>query len=336
MFFCCGSLFARLKTVARNPVFRFAGSCLRSISQVVFINNPFTGLLILLGIYFSSVWLGFAGTFGVVVSVCTALIFGFNREGVRSGLYGFNGVLVGLALAAFSVAPWDMRIIFFIFILSITGTLLTEALNKIFISRGIPSLTLPFNIIVLLFFAVTLNCYAGSQTLLVVSPPPLPEAAAGGLTVSSFVLAFNAVFRGFGQLFLANSPLGGIMIIIGITVASRMAGSLAFFGSVAGMLAGILLGADNCAIYNGLWGFNPFVSAIAINIFFSLTPRRTILLGIGSAAFAALLYHAISILLAPWSLPALTLPFCLGTLTFILYQPWGRRLWLVKKGRMKN
>ena len=91
---------------------------------------------------------------------------------------------------------------------------------------------------------------------------------------------FNAIFRGIGQLFFANSIWAGIIIIVGIAVCSRIAAGFASSARRSGMLTGLALGANGVAIYNGLWGFNSFDAALAVGgVFFVLTlavgdPRR--------------------------------------------------------------
>ena len=52
-------------------------------------------------------------------------------------------------------------------------------------------------------------------------------------------------------------------------------------------------------------------------MFYVLT-WRSALLGVACAAFTALLFGAIASIFVPWGLPALTLPFCFGTLAFVL------------------
>ena len=90
------------------------------------------------------------------------------------------------------------------------------------------------------------------------------------------------------------------------------------------MLTGMALGADGAAIYNGLWGFNSFDAALAIAGVFYVLTWRSALLGVACAAFTALLFGAIASFFGPWGLPALTLPFCFGTLAFVLLKDASR------------
>ena len=58
-------------------------------------------------------------------------------------------------------------------------------------------------------------------------------------------------------------------------------------------------------------------------MFYVLT-WRSALLGVACAAFTALLFGAIASFFGPWGLPALTLPFCFGTLAFVLLKDASR------------
>src|SRR3954469_14824645 len=77
-----------------NPLLSFVDSCLRGVGQVCFMNNPITGLAILVAMFVAEAWLGFAGALGLVVSTLSAILIGMDRGAIRAGLFGFNGVLV--------------------------------------------------------------------------------------------------------------------------------------------------------------------------------------------------------------------------------------------------
>lgn len=52
---------------------------LRRISQVMFVNNPLSGLVILAGLLLQNPWWTLTGCVGTVVSTLTALILGQDR-----------------------------------------------------------------------------------------------------------------------------------------------------------------------------------------------------------------------------------------------------------------
>src|SRR5688572_25144830 len=94
---------------AASRFVRLADTNLRGIAQVMFQDNPLTGALFLAAIGWGSYAAGaprvaIAGLLAVVVATLTAQWLRVEEAPLRSGLYGYNGVLVGLALATF-LAP---------------------------------------------------------------------------------------------------------------------------------------------------------------------------------------------------------------------------------------
>src|SRR5687768_15418425 len=97
-----------------NPPLEFVDSCLRGVGQVCFMNNPVTGLAILVAMFVAEAWLGFAGVLGLAVSTLTAILIGMDRGAIRAGLYGFNGVLVGAGMSLFLQPDWDALVMVWI------------------------------------------------------------------------------------------------------------------------------------------------------------------------------------------------------------------------------
>ena len=325
-----------------NPLLAFIDSCLRGIGQVCFMNNPVTGLAILVAMFVGEAWLGFAGALGVVVSTLAAIAIGMDRGAIRAGLYGFNGVLVGAGLSLFLQPDWDAVVMVWIVVGAFFSTILHGALATVFIGAWkVPPFTLAFNFMTLIFLIGALN-FANGRAGGLIAPA---DAQVTGGTVSNTLRSaadadsannlegvFNAIFRGIGQLFFANSVWAGIIMVLGIAVCSRIAAGFALVGSTVGMLTGVALGASGVAIYNGLWGFNSFDACLAIGgVFFVLSVRSGIL-AVGCAVLAALLFGAIGTLFLPWGLPALTLPFCFATLAFVLLKGSSSALVEVEAG----
>src|SRR5260370_775139 len=96
-----GTMPAASERARENPLLDFIDSCLRGVGQVCFMNNPVTGLAILVAMTVAKPWLGFAGVLGLVVSTGAALVIGMDRGAIRAGLFGFNGILVGAGLSLF-------------------------------------------------------------------------------------------------------------------------------------------------------------------------------------------------------------------------------------------
>ena len=65
-----------------NPVGAYVDAVLRGVGQVMFQNNPITGLLFLAGIFFNSVTFGYYALLATAVSsTLTAIILGVHPGG---------------------------------------------------------------------------------------------------------------------------------------------------------------------------------------------------------------------------------------------------------------
>jgi urea transporter len=311
-----------------NPFLAFIDSCLRGVGQVCFMNNPITGLAILVAMFVGEAWLGFAGALGLVVSTAAAIAIGMDRGAIRAGLFGFNGVLVGAGMSLFLQPDWSGVVMVWIVVGAFFSTVLHAALANMFIGAWkVPPFTLAFNFMTLLFLVGALQ-YANGKVGGLVAPADAQvtagsvsntlRSAADAAASNNVEGVLNAIFRGISQLFFANSVVSGIIIVAGLAVCSRIAAIFALVGSAVGMLTGLAVGANGVAIYSCLWGFNSFDAALAIGgVFFVLTVRSG-LLAVACAVLTALLFGAIGALFVPWGLPALTLPFVFGTLAFVL------------------
>ena len=311
----------------RYPVVAFVDSCLRGIGQVCFMDNPVTGALILVALYLYSPWLGTAAIVGVASANGAAHLLGLDRVAIRAGLFGFNGTLVGAGFATFLSPPWHGAIFAYVIVGAAVSTIVMAALTTILVPTWqVPPLTLAFNIVTLASLGAALGLARGHVGELLA-----PGAVHAGSSASTALRATvdsagsydvtalaNALFRGVSQLFLANSLISGVIIIIAMAVCSRIAAGLALAGSAIGGAVGIALGGDGYAIYHGLWGYNSYVTVAAIAGVFLVVSRRTLVLGILGAVVSAVLFAALSVWFTPWGLPALTLPFCLTTLAFLL------------------
>jgi urea transporter len=319
-----------------NPLLEFIDSCLRGVGQVCFMNNPVTGLAILIAMTVAEPWLGFAGALGLVVSTGAAILIGMDRGAIRLGLFGFNGVLVGAGMSLFLQPDWDGLVMVWIVVGAFFSTILHAALANVFVAAWkVPPFTLAFNFMTLMFLIGALN-FANGRVGGLVAPADAQvtggsvsntlRSAADAASANNIEGILNAILRGIGQLFFANSIWAGIIIVVGLAVCSRIAAIFALVGSATGMLTGLAVGANGVAIYNGLWGFNSFDATLAIaGVFFVLTWRSGVL-AVACGVLTALLFGAIAALFVPWGLPALTLPFCFGTLAFVLLKGASTKL----------
>jgi urea transporter len=209
-------------------------------------NNPLTGLLFLIGIFYNSLLLGLAGLIGLIASTVAAMLLRVDRNLVRAGLFGYNGILTGIGLAFF--LQWNAVLVVYIIIGAVISTVAMMALANFFSAWDMPALTAPFVLTTWLFlFAVLLfanlrpsaaihpallNPQVPVQTALL----PLPIALIGsGVTLVNLLQAF---FRGIGEVFFQDNLVTGLIFLIAILVNSRISAAFAALGSLVGMQRG--------------------------------------------------------------------------------------------------
>jgi len=309
-----------------NPAMGVVDTLLRGTGQVMFQNNPLTGLIFLAGIFVNSGKLGGLGVLGLAASTLTAYLLGADRALIRNGLFGFNGILVGIGLAFF--LEYDGYLVAYVILGGALSTVAMMALANFFSVWDIPALTAPFVLVAwLLLFAVLLFANLRPTPLIVPAPPEaqvlpptdLREAATGagavGLTATNMA---NAFFRGIGEVMFQDKLATGVIFLFAIFVNSRISALFAALGSALGALTAWTVGASGIAIFHGLYGFNAVLCGIALGGLFFVLTWRSAIYALVAAIVSALVFAAIAVFLAPIGMPALTAPFVLVTWIFLL------------------
>ncbi len=303
------------QALANQPSLDFINYNLRGIGQVIFVNNPLSGLLILLALFIQFPWLGLMSLLGVVSSTVTAIALRLDKDNIRNGIYGYNGILIGAALATFGSGGngnWNLAWAISVIIFAALTTVMLRTFGvwwaKTFES---PSLTLPFNLITLLFLGlITLIPQSifqlGTSADQVIAP----------LEIKQF-LASSPI--NFGQVFFADNLIPVVLILLAVALCTPLGSLVGFGGAILGMVAALIIGIVPNDIYAGLWGYNSLLAAMAIGGIFYAPNLRSFLMG-GSCAFlSALAIPIVAIITKPLGLPVLTVPFCLVTIGFFIF-----------------
>ncbi|KAL0979298.1 hypothetical protein UPYG_G00183350 [Umbra pygmaea] len=289
---------------------------LRGASQVMFVNNTLSGLIIFAGLILQSRWLALNGFVGTLFSTISALILQQNRSAIAAGLHGYNGILVGLLMAVFSNAgDWYWWLLLPNIFLSMMCPIVSSALASINSRWDLPVFTLPFNILVCLHIVATGHYNQYFPQVLI---QPRTQLANITWAEVDIVKLFQAVPVGVGQVYGCENPWTGGMFMIALFISSPITCAHATIGSAVGMVSGLALAAPFEAIYFGLWGYNCVLACIAIGGMFYALTWQVHLLAITCAFFCAYLGSAIANLMSTFGLPSCTWPFCLSALTFLL------------------
>lgn len=287
---------------------------LRSLGQVIFINNPISGLLLVLALLLQSTAMGLFAIVGIAAANLTARCIGAERSARHNGIYGFNGALVGSALAASarldihaSLPAWILVVI----VGATLTTLLVEFLGRWMVRRlGLPPLTLPFCLATWLLLAVVMTWHPGGLALaepvsVTVWPQAVPNLLVG-------------VVRGFGQVFVCSSLTTGLVVLSAVAAASPLGALIGLAGGLVSSLTALAMGMDQEAVGLGLGSYNGILTAIAIAGTFYAPTLVSAAIALLAAAGTSLMTPALAALMVRSNLPLLTLPFILATMVTML------------------
>ncbi|PWT84567.1 MAG: urea transporter [Blastocatellia bacterium] len=303
---------------ASSPFLRFLDENLRGVGQVMFQDNPLSGALFLVGIAWASYAAGApeivaGGIVALVVATMTSHWLHVDESSRAAGLYGFNGVLVGLALMTF-LDPGPLRFVYVVLgaVVSVVAMLgIAHAVRPF----GVSALTFPF---VITTWALLLAAHAFSA---VASGLPLPgetravAPVASALAPADFV---QGVLHSISQVFLKGSGVAAVFLLAGLAVNSVPAAAFAVGGAVLAVVAAHVFGAESDLITGGLLGFSPVLTAIALGTVFAQPSGRITAYAALGVVFTVIAQAALDVALIPLAVPALTAPFVLVSWMFAL------------------
>lgn len=297
-------------------------SYLRGAGQVMFQCNAATGILFLCGIIWGAYHQGtpqvaYGALLGCMASTISGFICGFPFSEGKKGLWGFDGILVGCAIPTFISMSWQMWAIL-IFCAMLT-TPVRRALDNILSTWKIGSLTFSFVFLTWIFLLAT------SSFQDITAPAILPESVTEILDDKEFANSLISQkdiliywLKGISQIFLINSWVTGIFFLAGLWISSRRAALWAAIASAVALLLAITFKGNTHDITNGLYGFSPVLTGIAIGATFYKASLRNSIIAIAAIATTFFIQASMNTLLAPWGLPTLTAPFCIATWLFLL------------------
>ncbi|MFI6341754.1 urea transporter [Staphylococcus saprophyticus] len=278
---------------------------LKNISQVLLLNNAWTGLFILLGLFIGSWKVGVMALIASVIALLLAKRTNYSEEEINTGLSGFNPVLTAIAFTLFLVPKWYSLIIILVAI--IITMPIGSAFREFFKPFGVPMLTMPYVFVSWLILLMSFQFKFVNADVNIL-PNAIQEIQFSG----HHIQFINAFLSGFSEIFLLKSVLAGTLILIGIFIASRKAGVYAIVANLIGFLAVIVLGANHDQINEGLFGYNVILTVLALGIAFRTRIQRPISIVLG-ILLTVVIHAGMTTLLTPYGLPVFTLPFIIAT-----------------------
>ncbi|MBN1132760.1 MAG: urea transporter [Bacteroidales bacterium] len=309
----------RLNTVSPGSIIK---GLLNSYAQIFFSDHILFGMILLLITFFDLV-AGFSGLIAVTTAHLISYLMGFDKNRIRRGVYGFNCLLVGLGIGI-QFEPGFL--LFFVVVFAAVFTIfLTIAMQGVIGKYTLPYLSLPF------LFSFWLMLIATNElTALGISERAIYTFndlyTLGGHRLvhvyewwhsMAIPESLRVYFLSLGAIFFQFNVLAGLIVGIGLLIASRISFTLSLLGFYTAYLFYHWVGADITGLTYSYIGFNYILTSIAIGGFFIIPSWKSYLWVVILMPVVALVTIAFSNIFAVFSLPIYSLPFNIVVIIFL-------------------
>ena len=215
-----------------HPALQSLRALLCGFAQIFLQQSPGCGALVLLAILIGAPELLPGALLGGLTSTWVAQRRGYPPPDIAIGLYGYNGILLGLLLSL--KLPWTPLLpVLIVASATLSSLLLAPWMRRMRQHGWLPAFTFPFVLLGWLLLALLAQLELSSA-------PPASAPDAPALSLLQLILA---VLRGLGQVIFLDSPLAGLCLLLALALFSGWPGE--------GALA-------------GLYGYNATLAAIAL------------------------------------------------------------------------
>ncbi|MBA4410274.1 MAG: peptidase M23 [Odoribacter sp.] len=252
---------------------------LNSYSQIFFSTSKVLAMFLVF-ISFFDYGAGIGGLIAVAISNLLAHYLGYNTYYLKSGIYGFNSLLVGLGIGLAFQPSFELYAL--VAIASITCFFMTIVFQGVLGKYGLPFLSVPFLVTIWI-----IGLSGGQLTALNISERGIYTYnelfGLGGHKMvdlynwleafvdSSFIRIY---FYSLGAIFFQKGLLAGIIISLGLLIYSRITFMLSILGYSVSYLFYILVGIEFNSLSYTFIGFNYILTAVALGGYY-LIPGRT-------------------------------------------------------------
>eukprot|EP01084_Bolivina_argentea_P252114 423107_1 len=333
----------------------------RGVGQVVFMDNPLTGLIMFIGLIYFNFYYGLLGLIGGLTNYMTAtMLLGTNylslptANYLNNGIFVYNGLLIGLMCATFvyGLNTTDVENEFIMFLKLIPCTMTFSYIcTSIHVGMTnmyptFPVFTFPFNLAGFLWLPISiqitwihssLHPYLSMDNADINNPKPINNIYNTPTEDINWQdLIFGGIFRGPVQIYLCSNQYIGISFIVAMAICNWKASLLSLWGSVIGCLFAILIGIDLERISFGLHSYNSALTMAGIGCIFAKLNINNFIMAMFHSCICVFIELAMLTVMAPSDMPYLTLPFCLSTMFFSVFAFRKKQEILRKKRQMQN
>jgi len=295
-----------------NIILETIKALLHGVSQVLLIENAISGLIILIACYVAALEVGIAATIAVIVGTATARGLDMTSDKIKAGLFGFSPVLVGIATVTFiqGLNKWIIVVIG-----SIIVTFITIFINNLLAVWEMPSLTLPFIIVTWLVLLASYQMTTIQTDLVGMLPQMIEETG----VISNWL---DALTKGIGEVFILDNVVASLLILVAIFIAGIKEGIRVILAIAFSWGFVLISGMSKDTFAMGLYTYNIILTFLAAGTFLKLTSRN-VGITICGGILTMLLDIVLNVLVAPYGIPILTMPFVLATFVMLMVAKAG-------------
>ncbi|MDQ7044429.1 MAG: urea transporter [Sulfurimonas sp.] len=287
-----------------NELKLIMNNILKPYSSILFLNNKYAGLFLLL-VTFINPSVAISGIISIVFAILFAEIIGLKEAFLAQGFYVYNSLLVGMGIG-FIFMPSFLSVLLIAIASSLT-LMLSFMLNRLFVGYKIPILSLPFSIVTIFVYLASLK-YSNLLSSLVNN---------ANIYDIDLPLIISAFLKSFGTIFFLPNNIAGLMMILLVLYFSRITVVMALVGFYFGVyIHSILIGSFTLALYDP-YAFNYILVAIALCGVFLLPTLKNFLLALIGVSISVVLTDSIGMLFNYYAIPVFTMPFNITVITFI-------------------
>ena len=290
---------------------------------MLFFSNEKLFALLILVVSFFNPYTGLGGLSATIISVITAYAIGFSRAQVKSGLYTYSALLLGLGMGAFYELSLGYGIL--LTLASIISVFISAVLIDKYGRKSLPALSLAF--IITFWIVILASKEFSSVGLSQRNIYWLNEVyATGGNKLLNLMQRFDSIvmpnvvsgfFRSLSAILFQNNIQAGIVLSIGLLMFSRIAFSLLIVGYASAMIFINLMGGNSGGLNYYNFGTNFMLVSMALGGFYLIPSIRSYLWASISVAISYLLVIGLGKITYTWGLPVFSLPFCITVIIFL-------------------
>lgn len=302
-------------------------SITNAYSQVLFSDRPWLGGLLLV-VSFINPYAGASGLLAVTFTFFLANGLGLSKELIRNGTYGYNVLLLGLAMGVYY--DFSLSFVLMLALGCYIALMLTVWMAVRSSAYKIPFLSLPF---VLSVWVVVLSSRGISSIQLTergiyelndlwqMGGAPLVEAY-NKVEHIHFPFALDVYLKSVGSIFFQHNLAGGFLIALGLLLHSRIAFSLSLIAFYAGYFFCWITQGNIDQLNNSYVGFNFVLTGLAVGVYFIPSVKSYLLTALIMPVVSVAI-GALDVVVSGYQLPIFSLPFSIVVIGLVFLM-WNR------------